>query len=163
MMIARQWRERAIYLVMSLFVTWHTIAMLVGPAPDSEISRSLGPLFEPYLTLFRLESSWAFFAPSIGKHSQFRYVVTDADGKEHGFVPINELSQLLPTYRWFNDIYLTVFLENPDLFGDAPIALLCRQHDSLHPVSVTISEVQEEHDFWPEDQLSGKHPLDPVF
>ena len=163
MTTAKQWRERLIYLGMSLFVAWHTIAMLLGPMPDSLISRRLRILWGPYLTLFRLDSSWSFFAPEIGKHSQFRYAIHDADGKEYVFVPANDLNPFHPRYRWFNLVYRGVFMENPELFGDAPIALLCRKHASLHPISVTLFQVQEERDFWPEDQLDGKHPLDPEF
>ena len=92
MIIAKQWRERLIYLAMSLFVTWHSIGMLLGPMPDSVISRWFRTLWQPYLILFKLESSWSFFAPEIGKHSQIRYIIKDADGMEHIFVPANELN-----------------------------------------------------------------------
>ena len=54
-MIRTQWRDRLIYLAMSAFVAWHTLAMVIAPAPDnSVIVQSLRGLFQPYLTL----SSW---------------------------------------------------------------------------------------------------------
>jgi hypothetical protein len=162
-MIAKQWRKRLNYLAISLFVVWHTIAMVVGPSPDSVISRSFRALWAPYLTYFRLESSWSFFAPEIGLQSQIRYVIEDADGNEHTFVPTIALNQFHPKYRWFKLVYEGVFIEHSEIFGEAPVALLCRKHASLRPVSITVFQVQQERDFWPEDQLSGKHPLDPEF
>ena len=59
----KQWRGRLAYAAMSLLVVWHTLAMIVAPSPDSVITRSVGALFEPYLTLFLLESTWSFYAP----------------------------------------------------------------------------------------------------
>src|SRR2546426_9462378 len=104
-MISKQWRERLTYLAMSVFVAWHTVAMVLGPPPDSPLSRSLRAWWEPYLTFFRLESSWTFFAPEIGKHGQFRYVVEDADGNEHSFIPANELNRFHPKQWWFTFVY----------------------------------------------------------
>ena len=40
--------------------------------------------------------------------------------------------------------------------------MLCREHVSLDPLFVTLLQVQEEN-FWPEDLLAGKHPLDPDY
>ena len=163
MIVAKQWRERLIYLAMSLFLAWHTIAMVLGPMPDSEISRSLRVLWQPYLILFRLESTWSFFAPEIGKHFQFRYVIGGADGKKYTFVPANDLNRFHPSYRWYKDMYQLVFIGSPEIFGDNPIVLLCRKHALLHPISVTLIQVKEERDFWPQHHLDGKHPLNPEF
>ena len=41
-MTAKVWRERVIYTAMSLFVAWHTLAMIVAPAPgESDLMRGL--------------------------------------------------------------------------------------------------------------------------
>jgi hypothetical protein len=159
-MISKQWRERLIYLAMSLFVAWHTFAMVVGPN-SSVTAQSARFLLQPYLSLFRLESTWSFFAPSVGKHSQFRYVIEDRAGKEHTFVPVDELNWVLPSDYWFRNWYYGT-IEFPEIHGDFFAALFCRKHAALDPVSVTLLAIQEQ-DFWPEDHLNGKHPLDPDF
>jgi hypothetical protein len=158
------WRDRLTYLAMSLVVGWHSLAMVVAPAPDSSaMMQSLRLLVQPYLSLFRLDTPWNFFAP-VGKHFQFRYVVEDAAGNEHTFVPTEESSESLPGYVWWREfkyLYEGV-METPETRGDAVAALLCRKHASLAPLSITLLQLQEQ-DFWPEDQLLGKRPLDPEF
>jgi len=89
-MISRPWRDRLTFLAMSLFVAWHATAILVTPAPSgSPAVEGLKALFRPYTTFFRLESSWSFFA-NVFRHTQFRYVIEDADGKQHTFIPMDE-------------------------------------------------------------------------
>jgi len=147
-------------LAMSLFVGWHTLAIVVGPN-SSATAQSFRFLLQPYLSLFRLESTWAFFAPNVGKHSQFRYVIEDTAGKEHTFVPSHELNWYLPTDIWFKNWYYAI-IEFPEIYGDFFAALFCRKHASLDPVSITLVAIQEQ-DFRPEDHLRGNHPLDPEF
>ena len=81
-MSSTPWRDRLTYLAMSLVVAWHSFAMVVGPAPgNSTLVQSLRPLVQPYISLFRLDTSWNFFAP-VGKHTQFRYVIEDMEVHE---------------------------------------------------------------------------------
>lgn len=160
--ISKQWRERLTYTVMSVFVGWHTVAMVIAPAPDnSGLAQSVRAVFQPYLTLFRLDNHWDFFAPNVGKNSLFRYVIKDASGVGHVFTPLTTWSWLHPSYIWFHDWYETL-LEYPDVYGEAFARLFCKEHASLNPVSVVFQEVVEQ-DFWPDDRLNGKHPLDPEF
>jgi hypothetical protein len=160
-MISERWRERLTYLAMSAFIGWHTLAVVVAPAPDSRVTQSLRVLLQPYLTLFWLDNSWDFFAPYIGKGYKIRYVIEDSAGKSHAFVPIDEISWHHPMYRrmtyWFNAI-----IDDPDTYADRAAALFCQKHASLRPVSISLIQVQEL-EFTPEDHLSGKHPLDPEF
>lgn len=158
------WRQRLTYLAMSLVVGWHSLAMMVSPAPNgSAIVYSLRLLFHPYLALFRLETPWNFFAP-VGKHAEFRYVVEDAAGNQYTFVPSEEASRSLAGYVWWREFkYLNDgIMASPDFRGDAAGARLCQRHASLKPVSVTLLEVAEQN-YGPEDELRGKHPLDPEF
>ncbi len=159
-----QWRDRLTYLAMSLVVGWHSLAMVVAPAPDSSaMVQSVRPLLQPYLSLFRLDTPWNFFAP-VGKHFQFRYVIEDAAGNEQTFVPTEESSWFVPSYVWWREFkYLYEgIMETPETRGDAVAALLCRKHAALQPFAVTLLQIQEQ-DFWPEDHLRGKRPLDPEF
>jgi len=159
-MTAKQLRKYIAYVAMSLFVAWHTLAMVLAPN-SSSMAQSARVVFQPYLSLFRMDTTWAFFAPSAGKHSQFRYVITDAEGREHTFVPGRELNWYLPTDIWFKNWYYTI-IEFPESFGDIFAAWFCRERADLKPVTITFLAIQEQ-DFWPEDHLRGKHPLDPEY
>jgi hypothetical protein len=159
-----QWRQRLTYLVMSLAVTWHSVAMVVSPAPnDSALVQSLRFLFHPYLAFFRLETPWGFFAP-VGKHAQFRYVIEDGTGNAHTFMPTEEPSPSLARYVWWREFkYLyDGIMANPEFRGDPAAALLCQRHAALKPLSVTLLEVTEQN-YRPQDELLGKSPLDPEF
>ena len=162
-MISKQWRQHLAYLIMSLFVVWHTVAMVLAPVQDQERSAtwpSFRFLAEAYLTLFRLENTWAFFAPA-GRSHQFRYIIEDNAGKEHTFTPIKEFKWFHPRYVWFERTYWGI-MTSPELYSDYFAKFFCRKHASLNPVSITLLQILEE-DFRPEDHLSGKHPLDPEF
>jgi hypothetical protein len=159
-----QWRQRLTYLVMSIVVAWHSLAMVVSPAPnDSEMVQSLRFLFHPYLAFLRLETPWGFFAP-VGKHAQFRYIIEDAAGAEHTFMPTEEPSSSIARYVWWREFkYLyDGVMANPEFRGDAAAALLCQRHAALNPFSVTLLEVVEQN-YGPQDELLGKRPLDPEF
>lgn len=164
-MLSRQWRERLTYAAMSMFVGWHTLAMVVAPASDaSELVQPFRAALNPYLSLFELDhqsDQWGFFAPDPGRGDQLRYVIEDASGKGHIFVPSDKLSWLLPTYNWFRQWY-GIILDAPTEYGKPFAVSFCREHASLRPVSVTFLRVLEG-DFKPADHLNGKHPLDPEF
>ncbi len=163
-MISASWRQRLTYLLMSLVVAWHSLAMMVSPAPnDSTLVQSLRYVFHPYLELFRLETPWGFFAP-VGKHAQFRYVIEDAAGNAQTFVPAEEPSQSLAHYAWWREFkYLfDGVMANPEFRGDSAAVLLCRKHATVNPVAVTLLEVAEQN-YRPQDEILGKLPLGPQF
>jgi hypothetical protein len=165
MTTSMQWRGRLTYLAMSLVVAWHTFAIMVAPMPDSSaMVQSFRYVLQPYLSLFRLDNYWNFFAPHVGKHAQFRYVIEDGAGKGHTYVPADELNGSLPRYvmwREFKYLYEGV-MEAPEIRGERVAELLCRKHAALNPVAVTLLSVQEQ-PFWPEDYLRGRRPLDPAY
>ncbi len=146
---------------MSLLLVWHCVAIVVAAAPDSVITRSASSLFGPYLSLFRLQNEWSFYAPDVRVEPEFRYVVEDASGQQHTFVPVDKLSRYLPTDIWVKDWYIHV-MDNPDTYSEFVAAYLCREHASLHPISITLLEFDQK-DFSPQDQLNGKHPFDQQF
>jgi len=160
MTIPQRWRERLLYSAMSLFVAWHAFIMLVGPN-SSETAGSIRRLVQPYLSFFRLESTWSFFAPSVGKHSQFRYVIEESAGHARTFVPVPELNSLLPSYYLIKHSYDAV-VAFPELHAELFAAMFCRKHAALRPSYVTL-QVALEQEFSPADQLAGKNPLDPDF
>jgi hypothetical protein len=154
-------RDRIAYAAMSALLVWHTIAMVVATAPESSITDAARTVFQPYLTLFRLDNNWGFFAPDVPRGWQFRYVIENSAGTKRTFIPENELSQLHPNSIWFKDRYKEV-MRSPDLYGDTVARELCRNHADLRPVSVTLLEVEQQ-DFGPEDRLDGKSPFDDEF
>ena len=160
-MIWSSWRPRLTYLVMSAFVAWHTLAMVIAPAPDSSVLvGTLRAALQPYLTLFKLDNPWNFFAPVIGG-TELQYSVEDAAGARHIFKPTEQASWFHPAYLWLRDWHYNI-IDHPELFADRAGALLCHEHAALHPVSITF--VQREHSgFKPEDWLNGKRPQDPEF
>jgi hypothetical protein len=105
-MIWNRWRQRLTYVAMSGFLAWHTIAMVIAPAPYSSASvQTLRVAFQPYLTFFRLDHPWNFFAPTVaGTGSQLHYVIEDAEGAHHDFSPTERLNRLHPDFIWLVSI-----------------------------------------------------------
>ena len=161
-MNSMSWRGRLGYLAISLFFGWHLVAVVIAPLQESNaVVDPLRFVYRPYLTFFGLDTTWDFFSP-VGKGHQFRYVVEDGAGTKHTFVPIKDFYWYLPAHRWFERIYQSM-MSYPDLYADFFGKLYCQKHASMHPVAVTLLEIQEL-DFYPEDHLRGKHPtLDPEF
>ena len=161
-MVSKSWRDRLTYAAMSAFLAWHTLAMVIAPAPDvSRAVQAARAPFQPYLTLFRLDNRWDFFAPIIGLESEFRYVIEDKSGAEHLFKTAEHLNWFHPNFIWSWALSEAV-LQHPDIYADSAGAYLCRKHAALHPVAVTILEAEAPY-FTPEDELAGKHPTDPEF
>src|SRR5262249_3419303 len=105
-MVSNALRERLTYIVMSVFVVWHSLAIVIGPAPESSVTvQGLRVLLRPYLTLLRLDNAWDFFSPTVSsmRMSQFRYVIEDEVGNEFTFMPDAEFGAFNPAYFWFRD------------------------------------------------------------
>ena len=167
-MTAKVWRECATYAAMSLFVAWHTIAMVVAPASStSDLSKGLRVVLDPYLHVFKLDNEWNFFAPDVGEEGRdplgvmLRYVIKDDAGTLHRFDPDAGLNWFHPSSIWFHQWHLAL-VEYPDDFGEKFAALFCREHAELHPATITLFEVDEK-SYGPLDRLRGKQPLDPDF
>jgi hypothetical protein len=167
-MAAKVWRERAAYAAMSLFVAWHTLAMVVAPAPgNSDLIKGLRTALDPYLYFFKLDNEWNFVAPDIDEEGRdppgviLRYVIKDQSGTLHRFDPDADLNWFHPSSIWFRGWYLAV-LDDPDAFGEAFAALFCREHAELHPATISFFEVDEQ-SYGPLDRLHGKQPLDAEF
>jgi hypothetical protein len=161
-MITERWRRRLIYGAMSAFVAWHTLAMVIAPAPDrSPSAQALRGLVQPYLSFFRLDNQWDFFAPNVNRLSDLQYIIEDSAGNHHSFAPGADLRWFYPTSIWFKAWYYAI-MENPELYADSAAAIFCRQHAALRPTAVTLLEYQEGV-IAPEDHLKGKHPLDEEF
>jgi hypothetical protein len=163
-MISDRGRKRLTYTAMSLFLAWHTLALVVAPAPISSLmANRLRVALQPYLSLLRLDNPWNFFAPSSGRlnTSQFRYLIEDKTGQKRIFMPEAEFSGFGAGYFWFRGWYNEI-IDHPDDYADIAAALYCRKHATLYPVSVTLLELQEK-DFMQTDFLAGKDRWSPEF
>jgi hypothetical protein len=161
-MTSELWRKRLLYTVMSLFVAWHSLALIIPPLPESSASiQFLRSILGPYLTLFRLDNGWAFFAPEVGKGQQLHYIVEDAAGNDHKIVPYGQWGTFHPAEIWYR-IWYDVITDMPDDYAEAGGTFLCGRHADMNPVAITLLRVDEQ-DFTPADHLAGKHPLDPEF
>jgi hypothetical protein len=151
----KAWRGRLVFWAASLFLAWHTIAMLLAPLPQQNvIVRAFRTLFHPYVTLVGIDANWNFFSP-IGSSYQWRYVIEDAGGNKHTFTPIKDINWLTPVHRWYEKILQEPML-SPDLYGDYFAGFFCRKQAALKPVAITFVAV-EEGEFWPQDYLLGKN------
>jgi len=156
MTISKRWRQGPIYLAASLFLGWHTIAMMLSPVPPNNvIVQSFRNVFQSYLTLTGTDTTWDFFSP-LGNSYQFRYTIEDANGNQRTFAPITEVSWLTPNQRWNERIYATI-ISYPSLIGNYFAKSFCREHAALKPVAITLFWI-EENGFGPQDYLLGKHP-----
>jgi hypothetical protein len=161
-MLIKHWRERLIYAAASAFLAWHTLALVIAPAPSSSLLiGTLRELMQPYLTLLRLDNAWDFFAPTVPPGSKFQYIVENADGVSHEYSPSDELSWFHPSWYWFRSWY-TAIIDDPDTYADAAISYFCRKHADLRPVSVILLDYRET-GFTRQDYLAGKRPADPEF
>ena len=160
-MASKMWRQRLAYAVMSIFLAWHTLAIIVAPAPDSVVTDALRVPLQPYLSLLRLDNPWDFFAPNVGEGSRFHYIIEDKDGRSYNFEPAKQLSWFHPNYFWVRAWHYAI-MDDPDLHADAAAARFCKEHAALHPVAITLLEYQEER-FTRDDLLDGKSRTDPEF
>lgn len=158
---SRPARRGIVYAAMSLLLVWHCLAMIVGPAPDSDLTDAARNVMGPYLDAFRLEHSWSFFAPDVRLYPDFRYIVQDSSGQDHLFEPTAGLNRFRPSDIWIEDWYTNV-ADEPDIYAEATAMRLCREHAALRPAQISLIEA-ERVDFTPDDERSGKHLHDPEF
>jgi hypothetical protein len=159
--LSARWRQRLAYGAMSALLIWHSFAMVIAPAPRSELTDKAHAILEPYLTLLGLDHGWSFFAPNVENGVIFRYEVEAPGGARHIFTPSETLRWYHPSRRWMRDRFRQM-LDEPERYADIVAAALCRDHAELRPISVTLIEIDQK-DFKPQDRLAGKSPLDPEF
>ena len=159
--MSKTWQRRVTYAAMSLLVAWHTVAMFVAPTPPSDFTNAIQRVWAPYLTLFRLENLWGFFAPDVRVYPRFNYVIEDAAGQQYTFNPADGLSRFRAAQLWYQDWFVNV-IDNPDAYAEDVAHELCKLQAALHPVKITLLDV-ELGDFKPEDELAGRHATDSGF
>lgn len=149
------------YVAMSALLIWHMLAIVIAPAPASQLTDGARTFLRPYLTLLGVDHGWSFFAPNVENGVIFRYEIEAPGGARHIFIPSKMLRWYHPNRRWMRDRFRQM-LEEPERYSDIEGAALCKEHAALKPMSVTLIEVEQK-DFEPEDRLAGKSPFDPEF
>jgi hypothetical protein len=161
-MILQQWRTRLTYAAMSLFLAWHTAAIIIAPVPEnSALIQALRVPFHAYAAFFRLDNMWDFFAPNVGSPSELRMIVEDIRGNHHPFVPIRGLNWFHPNFFWSSSWYNAI-MDNPEIYADTAGQIFCRNYAALQPVSIIFLEAASD-GFTPQDHVDGKRPMDPEF
>jgi hypothetical protein len=160
-----RWLGRLKYLAMSFVVVWHTLAIVIAPAPTGgEMVQFFRSLEQPYLTLLKMDNQWSFFAPKVGRGGEARYVVEASDGRRLVFepseMPRESLSHLFLWREW--KYFFDKLNDSADTRGYLVAGLLCKKYGDLKPVSISFLRV-EERDFSAEDYRQGFRPFDSRF
>jgi len=159
------WRERLIFVAMSVFIAWHTLAIVIAPMSSrSMTAQGLRAVLQPYLTLFRLDNTWDFFSPTANNpftSRQLAYLIEDKSGKKQFLMPESEYSGLEPRYFWFRSWHFAI-IDGPNDYADIAAAFYCKKHAALHPVAITLLALQGK-EFTLSDFLAGKPRWGPEF
>lgn len=146
------------YLIASVFVIWHSGALLIAPAPASYMFNEVRSWYEPYLSLLNLNNGWAFFAPDPGLGTLVQYIITDDHGKEHRFDFSRQLDRNAARFQRYTSMLETIS-KNVEPYTESAGLHLCNQHKALHPVQIQF-RIYDINIVIPEDYLQGARPLD---
>ena len=153
-------RARALSLGTALaFLVWHGAAIIVGPYPDSEVSRTLRPLFEPYLRIGYLDHDWTFFGPQPDAGRLVRYELILSDGTVREYPLSEAVDRNSPNwFRWMR-LFDRVATGERELQSGAA-RYLCRRHAELEPRALRFV-VYHQLTLSPDLYRAGVRPVDP--
>ncbi len=153
-LLKKRYWQAFLSILASIFIVWHALAIIIGPAPGSYLMSKVYPIFKPYLVALHLNNEWGFFAPDPAKGTLLRYSVTDENGVEHVFKLTENLRRRDHTFLRYTSLYLTIGRNNEAFVASAK-NYLCRQHADLNPrqlqffmghqLSITPDEIIEGH------------------
>ena len=138
-------RIQATRLLVSIFLIYHLVAVLLFPNPYSVLARSLQPIFNSYGNLFGLNTTWQFFSPNPG---QLRYIEYDVIVETESNIDISH-------HKWPPQDGSIYFKENlsrrfyhavrtimsPQSQEELLVPFLCRKHKNA--TSIAIKAVQK--------------------
>jgi hypothetical protein len=70
-------------ILLSVWIAFHGIAIMLAPGPMTYLYQSARPLFLPYWQIFGLGSTWSFYAPDPAPPIFYEWEWEDAAGKRH--------------------------------------------------------------------------------
>lgn len=153
-------RRRIIVVTQSLFLLWHSLALVVGPAPGSYSMGKIYPAFKPYLEFLQMDNSWGFFSPEPGPGIVLRYDIEDTSGREYHFKPFEGTDRTGSIGLRRSALGYRLSLD--DSFKESFARLLCRKHANLASVKVRLILIRQKL-LSPEAYASGHRPLDEDF
>lgn len=133
-------KRRLFKLLLSLFVVYHLIAVLLMPNHHSFVHREFGWLFLPYANTLGLNTPWQFFSPDPSSHVYFEYEVIpesiDRDIEKHRWPPEDKSRYLVDNYMRliYHSRFTTSSKERIETFL---IPWLCRHHPGAREITVT--------------------------
>lgn len=145
------------YVLASLFLIWHTLALVIGPAPGSELMSKIYPAFVPYLNGFNLNNQWGFFAPDPHAGSLLRYGLETRDGERQVFHLTENLGREDADFLRYTSLYLTL-IRQPQSYMKAAAKYLCRRHRALKPLAIQFFAGHQLR-IGPEQFVAGSRPL----
>lgn len=126
---------------LSVFLLWHSVALLIGPMPSSYLMERVYPIFRPYMQTLHLTNPWGFFAPNPSAGRFIRYSVIDAQGRSHAFPFTEVIPRSDPTYLSLEKMSSVMDKNKPSLLASVA-QRLCRQHAALQPVRIEFTRMQ---------------------
>ncbi len=150
-----------LWVLASLFVVWHSLVLIVTPAPSSYLQKIFQDLSWPYVRFFQLESGWGFFAPEPVRGKQLRYVVLNARHQSQEYRLTESLQRSSPSYLRYTTLFGNIHPGRPALMKSAA-QYLCRRHAGDSPRSITFI-VRHQLLITPEEYETGKRSLTPEF
>ena len=98
------WRWTAWRIVISAYIVFHLVGIVVWNVPDSPLKQTLVPAFKQYMLRLGLWQSWWMFAPDpMGETAVLESEVIDAQGTRHlyAFPKVADLPwwRKLPRFR----------------------------------------------------------------
>ncbi len=131
-------KKQLLKILLSLFVVYHVLAVVVLSNGGSYLGRSWQSYLLPYANNLGLNATWSFFAPDPAHTMYFEYVIEYADGREssRGFFPperqafVNDTSarRLLYAMRYL--------ILDPQKMDILLIPWLCRSHPDADRVFI---------------------------
>lgn len=153
--------------LMSAFIAWHLIAMMiVGPFHESKIRSSLMKIYDEYLWLLKLDGPWSFYAPNVSYGTIFRYITVNSTGERKTYPLTESKKKYEHGYVRNINFYLYFFFDaaytRKSGYDKSVARYLCHKH-SHNDVKEIIFRRYLQKRFTPEDYLLGKDPYSKEF
>lgn len=154
----KTFKNRFLYLIASIFIVWHSLAIIIGPAPGSYLMSKVYPIFKPYLIAFHINNEWGFFAPDPAKGSLLRYIIVDDKNQEHVFKLTENLRRNGHGFLRYTSLYLTIARNNENFVVSAA-NYLCAKHNDINSKQIQFF-MGHQQAITPDEFIAGHRPLD---
>jgi len=147
-----------VYRIQSLFLAWHTLAILASAAPASHLMGKVYPLFKPYVNFFRIQNYWGFFSSITQPGAILRYTVENASGRKHEFRLTEDLKRSDPNFFGYHALHYSIQSKEGDYLNGA-VRYLYGKHSALAPERIRFTRVNQLL-ISPQEYVEGHRPMD---